>query len=234
MKTIVSLTSIPSRFHNIPNIIDSVLNQTITPDTIELWVSREYKRIEKNNKLPELKKYKNLEVSYVEDIGPLTKIYYSIKKHYNDDVNIITIDDDVIYPNTFIEKLLEYEALNPNKAIGYRGRILVNKLDYNTSRLVITNNSVRNVDIITGTWGALYKPSFFKKNFFNLTNDKSIFMVDDIWITGNLADNNIERIVIPNCGITPDVKTCNIDALWFDNSKGFNNNKGLNYFKNVI
>jgi hypothetical protein len=59
-------------------------------------------------------------------------------------------------------------------------------------------------------------------------------MVDDIWITGHLAKNNIDRIVIKNVGIKLFQEIHEIDGLWLENRENDNNNKMLAYFDGVI
>ena len=59
-------------------------------------------------------------------------------------------------------------------------------------------------------------------------------MVDDIWITGNLAKNNVERIIIRNIGVKLINEIHNIDPLWKINKENDNNNKLLEHFKGYI
>ena len=107
-KVIVSLTTFPKRINRIWIVIESILNQTIGPDKIILWLSEEqFKDI---NDLPSnLLKLtgRGLDIRFVkEDLKSYKKYYYSFKEYPND--IIITVDDDIIYPNNMIANLLLY------------------------------------------------------------------------------------------------------------------------------
>jgi hypothetical protein len=239
MKKIISFTTIPSRIEHIKPMVDSVLNQSIKPDEIVLWIARSYRRSNHNveTKIPDFIKNSNISVKYCEDVGPFTKLYYSLKQewHHKDTI-IVTVDDDVFYPKHWLKGLLKQAKRTPDKAIGYRGRILNDKLDYNSSLKVTNAPTFRpiKVDIITGTWGALYKVKFFDEAIFSEEVIKANFMVDDIWITGHLAKNNIDRIVIKNVGVKLFQEIHEIDGLWYENRVNDNNNKMLAYFEGVI
>jgi hypothetical protein len=239
MKKIISFTTIPSRIENIKPMVDSILNQSLKADEIILWVANSYKRLENNIEtiIPDFIKQSNISVKYCEDVGPFTKLYYSLKQEWhNKETIIVTVDDDVFYPRHWFKRLLKQAKRTPEKAIGYRGRILSDKLDYKSS-IKITNAPTYKpikVDIITGTWGALYKVKFFDESVFNKDLIHANFMVDDIWITGHLAKNNIDRIVIKNVGIKLFQEIHEIDGLWLENRENDNNNKMLAYFDGVI
>tara|TARA_R110001592_G_scaffold12220_10_gene58798 strand:- start:1767 stop:2486 length:720 start_codon:yes stop_codon:yes gene_type:complete len=239
MKTTISFTTIPNRIDKIKPMVDSLLNQTIRADEIVLWVSDEYKRVGGKIIIPKFIRDSTIRVEYCDDIGPFTKLYYSLDEHWEDKEHIIiSVDDDVYYPPTWFENLIKASKYNPNSAIGYRGRILNsnNKTEYNHSRLLegSPTNNVTKVDLITGTWGALYKPKFFTDEVFNDEITKENFFVDDIWVTGNLAKNNIERLVIKDVGVKPINGLHNIDSLWSINAGSNNNNKILQYFKDYL
>jgi hypothetical protein len=237
MKVIISFTTIPSRIGEIKPMIDSICNQTFKPNSILLWLPKTYKRSKSELKIPDFIKRSNIRIELCKDVGPFTKLYYILKQEYNNkETIIVTADDDVYYPPKWLEGLIKQSKKTPNKAIGYRGRILENKLDYKSGQLMFgaPTRKPLNVDVITGTWGALYKPKFFSEFIFNNEMLSSNFMVDDIWITGNLAQNGIERIIIKNRGVKSIQEIHNIDPLWSINKESDNNNKMLQFFKGII
>jgi len=237
MKNIISLTTIPSRIFNIEKTINSLLKQNTKPCEIIIWLSNQYKRIDGNIIIPNFILDSDITIKYCEDIGPFTKLFYTLKEEWEfSETNIITVDDDVYYPPNWLSKLIEYSNKNPNSCIGYRGRVLKNKLHYNSSILYKGSPSSEplEVDIITGTWGALYKPKFFTSEIFNYKKINDNFFVDDLWITGNLAKNNIKRLIIEDVGITPLYEVSEIDSLWSINSLSKNNDKMLSYFRGYI
>lgn len=190
MKVIISFTTIPTRIGEIKPMVESICNQKLKPHSIVLWLPKSYKRIQQEVVIPDFIKNAPVEVKLCDDVGPFTKLYYTLKQEWNNkECLIVTVDDDVYYPPNFLSNLIKHAKKHPNKAIGYRGRILNDKLNYSTSNLFFGAPSRKplKVDIITGTWGALYRVGFFDENIFNDKIINSNFMVDDIWITGNLA-----------------------------------------------
>lgn len=102
---IVSLTSWKKRIDIVHNAIESIMNQTVKPDKIVLNLSLD-EFPSGNDELPE-----NL-TSLIEnglEIGWVKKNSRSFKKliptldKYRDAI-VMTIDDDIVYPNDFIEK----------------------------------------------------------------------------------------------------------------------------------
>ncbi|MCC1484902.1 hypothetical protein [Winogradskyella immobilis] len=237
MKVIISFTTIPSRIGKIQPMIDSICNQTLKPDSIILWLPKTYKRIKQQIVIPDFIKDSPITIKICHDVGPFTKLYYSLKQEWNNkECLVVTVDDDVYYPPKFLKTLVKSAKKHPEKAIGFRGRVLKDKLNYSDSDLFFGSPSRKplNVDIITGTWGAVYRVKFFDEAIFNDDIIKSNFMVDDIWITGNLAKNNVERIIIKNIGIKLINDIHDIDPLWEINKENDSNNKLLEYFKDYI
>lgn len=119
----------------------------------------------------------------------------------NDNVIIITIDDDVIYPYDLIEKLLKrskiYSAIG---FCGYNVKDLIISKKHFYSNLIYENRNpelkfVTDVDILEGYRGILYKFFFFNDNIYNPKNfSLHAYYVDDVWISLNLAINNIKRL----------------------------------------
>lgn len=107
---IVSFTTIDSRIKYIEPMVNSLLNQTLKPDKINLYVSDEKSVLNngiKKNQIPsfinKLVNEKKINLIYTKDIGPHTKLIPCLKEHWNKNCIIITVDDDRIYPANFIE-----------------------------------------------------------------------------------------------------------------------------------
>ena len=165
MKTYISFTTIPSRINKIKKTVDSLLNQSLLPDKIYIWLPKKPLRDKTVIKeVPEFLNHDLIEVKFVEDLGSATKLLPALKEFKGQNCNIVTVDDDVYYPKNWLKTLLAYEKNNPNVVIGYRGRVLSpSDFNYNKTKLYTSHTIDKpiNVDIITGTWGALYKPNFF-------------------------------------------------------------------------
>ena len=100
---IVSLTSYRERFKDLPLTLYSLLNQSLKPDRIILWLDNEYEDL---TNLPyEITQFiKNgLEIRFVKDIGPYTKVIYAFKEYRN--AVIVSADDDIYYTKNWLKKL---------------------------------------------------------------------------------------------------------------------------------
>lgn len=236
-KTYISLSLLPSRADSASKTIQSLLDQSFTPNKIEVYIPKNSEKdpLPDNFKLPEIYSNKLVSVNYVNDIGPVSKLHYSLKKHKKEDCYIITVDDDVEYPIDSIYNLVKHVDENPNVAPAYRGRIIRNGVsDYNMTALYRGNEIKKNIDIdlITGTWGALYHPSYFDESFFKtFTKNDSLFFTDDIWISYNLKKNNITMRVIPIQNKFKILPQHNVKSLWNNNKDGRNNNESLKKLK---
>lgn len=113
---IVSLTTFPERIGTVWLTVSTLLNQTVKPWKIILWLAEEqFPEGEKAlpRKLLELKKY-GLEIRFCENLYPHKKYYYTMKEY--PEATVITVDDDIFYPENLIE-LLENISKKYPKAI---------------------------------------------------------------------------------------------------------------------
>ncbi len=137
MRTIVSLTSYPARIEYVYKTIQSLIDQSVKPDLVILWLSEEEFDIS-NKELPKsLSKIQNEDVFVVRWIkGNLKshKKYFYVLQEYGNEI-VITVDDDKIYSKNMIRDLLLSYQENP-RCVSARvvRNILVNEngeLDYN-------------------------------------------------------------------------------------------------------
>ena len=118
----VSLSSIPSRFGSVKEVIKSLNKQSIRPNKIFLNIPYNYKRF------PEIKemdlnifkdiKDDNFEISRCEDCGPGTKLLGSINLLKNFDF-VILVDDDHYYHPSMCEIFNKYFNLNKEQAYSF-------------------------------------------------------------------------------------------------------------------
>lgn len=186
-KIIVSLTSYEPRLKYVIYSIASLLTQKTKPDRVILWMSC---ALEHDNRLDEIKKLAKygLEIRYCEDIKSHKKWFYSFQE-FPDEL-IITADDDVIYNDSFIEKLYNTYKVNSN----YVPALRVHKMRFSDELTVLPyhkwvyeyQSSERTASysfFLTGCGGALFQPRRFDKEVYNLQNILSICpRADDIWL----------------------------------------------------
>lgn len=215
-KTIISITTLPSRLNHIKPCIDSLKRQNIP---IYLWIPKYVKRLKEgfDYKLP--KYLDGVYIKIVDDLGSLTKLVPALGVAEN----IITADDDVIYPDWWASRLIDAYNMGDG-AYCYRGKILEKGLSYNDTEC-LKNNSGK-INFITGTWGAIYNRNFFKGEKFNYST------TDDVVISYILKKNDIPIHIIPsNYEIKP-YSAYSINALWDKNKLGENDVEIEDYFWN--
>lgn len=118
---VISLTAIPSRYKHLPAKISTLLNQSILPDAIELYVPKKYKRFkdydENLPRLPSLVKV----IKVDEDLGPATKLLYALDKWAGHQVDILVCDDDRLQDSRWVSRFVLARDVNPNDIICERG-----------------------------------------------------------------------------------------------------------------
>ena len=187
-KLIVSLTSFPERLYDIHFCIYSILNQTIKPDEIILWLAtNQFPNGEKDipQDVSNLKKF-GLKIKWYDDIKSYKKLIPALEEYPND--LIITADDDLFYPKNWLESLYEEHKQNPNYIICQRSR----KISFNKDSSFKSYDEWKFNDgeikesffnFSTNGAGSLFPPHSLYSDVFN----KKLFEklcpnADDIWI----------------------------------------------------
>jgi len=121
-KFCVSLSSIPSRFDSVIEVVKSLNEQTLKPSKIFLNIPYNYKRFPdaKDINLNIFKDIKddNFEINRCEDYGPGTKLLGSINSLKNFDF-VILIDDDHYYHPRMCEIFNKHFNLNKEHAYSF-------------------------------------------------------------------------------------------------------------------
>ncbi len=244
-KIIVSLTSIPPRLNFTHFAIKSILRQTVLPDRIILWLSREHKNKEfKKCSLMSLPKNliklqkKGLEIFFVKDLGSYRKLLPALNK-FSDSI-VITIDDDILYPKNMIASLYSAYLRNGNGFVYCRRSRIIEKTKdskYVADKLNFSSKNNHQNLFITGGAGALYPPKVLNDEVFN----ESIFArlapdEDDSWFNAMrlLNKNKVFQVEAKEIEVLPSAYAY---ALYYtntaDNRKKFNRqfNDIFNYYQ---
>lgn len=238
---IVSLTSYRKRFSDLPKTIYSLLNQSIKPDKIILWLDEECEDL---IYLPyDITQFiKNgLEIKFVKDVGPYTKAIYAFKEFKN--AIIVTADDDIYYPKDWLKKLYLSYIAHPQDIHVHRAHRVDLSKPYEKWTKHINEETARYDNFLTGVGGVLYPPECFGKEVFR----EDVFLkyspkADDIWFWIMALVYNRKIRVVKNHIKT--LITTNIfnqlfgNNLYKDNRKGYNDIQLKNllkfYEQNVI
>ena len=115
MTYIISLASLPKRYKILPNVIESMLKQTSPPKKIYIYIS-------KRDNLPPHKKgtlaHSKIIYKKVDDIGPFTKLYYTLQDPtISPDERVLVTDDDAVKAKSWAKVLLS--KMNKKKVTSF-------------------------------------------------------------------------------------------------------------------
>ena len=185
-KIIVSLTSFPKRINKVWICISTILRQSVKPDVVELWLSKEqFPNEEKDlpENLLELKE-QGLSIFFCEDdLRSHKKYFYSMQKHPNDIV--ITCDDDFFYPSDMIFSLYE-EYKKTGSIVGTANTFIGKENFYSPIQWKMCTSETQNADnlgLYSGS-ATLFPPHTISGYGFDLSIiKKTCPYADDLWLT---------------------------------------------------
>ena len=182
---IVSLTTYGSRLHSVHTIIESIMQGSLLPNRIVLWVDEKLK----DKPLPIALQHqmtRGLEVAYCTDIRSYTKLLPALRKFPKAD--IITIDDDVIYNFDLVESLVNAHVEYPDCIVARRCHRIVlggkemKPVAYNKWLMGGGYQTPTYLNFFTGGGGAYYPAGSLDPEVLNEDVFLSICpLADDVW-----------------------------------------------------
>lgn len=232
---VVSLTSYPSRFNILPITIQSLLNQTVKPDRIILWLyERDYFFLAES--IRNLERFGVQILLIKEDWKSYKKIIPTIENFPNS--YIITCDDDILYKPTLIEELVDFYQ-RVGGIVAQRAHIVQfernGELSPYSKWLEYTpaNNFYEATSPLvfpTSGGGVLYPPDCFNENVVDVAKAMELCpTADDVWLYFMASYNNSTCSLIGGRSLI-DLNQDPDDSLWTINSQGENDRQ----IKNVI
>jgi hypothetical protein len=192
----VSLTSYYYRVDKVHLTIQSLMDQELKADRIALYLD-ELKFSPSNiPKDLEILVHRGLTINYCKDIGPYTKLVPALKQ-YSDEI-IITTDDDLIYPRSFIRKLYESYIKDPGFIHCYRMHYIKLNSDGKAKPYKewdIESGITDPCPLVfpTGVGGVLYPPNALNEEVFNEEAFLSLSPgADDVWFKAMSLLNGVE------------------------------------------
>lgn len=200
---IVSLTTHGERLYEVCIAIESIMLGSMKPNAIVLWIG--------DNEPTELpislqrQIRRGLSVKRTRDIRSYTKLVPALQQY--PDANIVTIDDDILYPLDFLENLLVTHRLHPNAIVANMVMRLTRAADGVPEGIKLwpyTLERVSGIDAdlyFEGFGGVLYPAGSMPKETLN----ESVFLNisptnDDAWL--NSMARIAGRPIIP-CNLHP-------------------------------
>ena len=184
-QTVVTLTSFAKRFKYLHLTIDSLFNQTLIPNQVVLYLGRQDEQ--SLTRELELRVSNGLQIRFVEDLRSYTKLVYALSDY--PDVDLITVDDDLIYSPDMLEQLVAGRGDDTTIICHRAHRLLPNGsggfMPYTEWDWDVQDSAARkpSTDIMpTGVSGVLYPPGALPDS----ARDAETFMrlcprADDVW-----------------------------------------------------
>ena len=201
---IVSLTTYGNRLFEVYLAIESIMQQTMKPNKIILWLSNALT----DQNLPltlKNQQKRGLEIKFCKDIRSYTKLIPTLRTFPS--AIIITIDDDCLYNFDLIENLVNAYKKEPDlihSARMHRMRLLNNNLiEYKKWIFNYNNYDVSPLNFPTGVGGILYPPHCFHEEVLN----ENIFTdickyADDVWFKAMALYNGTMSKYVYNSDLT--------------------------------
>ncbi len=181
---IVSLTSFGKRIYDVAFTIESLMQQSMKPNKIILWLDNSFKEVKLPQSLINQQK-RGLEINYCEDLRSYKKLIPSLRQYPND--AIITFDDDLLYDYDIIERLITAYLKAPKMIHTCRAHRMItdeeNKpIPYLQWDRKINETGANRLNFFTGGAGTLYPPRCLDNEVLN----ESMFLnicksADDVW-----------------------------------------------------
>ena len=202
-RIIVSLTSFPARINYAANVLGNMLLQTVRPDKVILYLSKEQfpnREADLPRNLLKMKEY-GIEIKWCDGDIKAYKKFLPAMKEYPDDLLII-LDDDLVYGPEMIEKLYEAHKAFPDAIIASRcHEIGMDENDkirsYKTWKKQCGHDTYQLKDdwFFTGGAGTLFPPHIFGEEIYDLDTIQEICpWADDIWLNIHAAINRVPII----------------------------------------
>ena len=161
---IISLTSKREHFDILPITIYSLLNQTLKPDRIILWLDNESEDL---TYLPyNITQFiKNgLEIKFIKNLGNYNKTIYPIKE-FRDSI-IVTTSDNIYYPKNWLNKLYLSYITNPEDIHIHKAYKVIHTKELSPKETwpkATSNEKAQYDNYPDDIGGILYPPNCFSK-----------------------------------------------------------------------
>lgn len=205
-RIIVSLTSFPAAIPYAVEAIRSVLNGSLLPDKIVLYLDTQ--KFPGEVLPPELEKLKAespiLEVRFdPAEIRSYKKLLPALRDFPND--VIVTIDDDIRYHRNMLRDLVRLHKRLPNAIIAHRVRKIRLNTPYRKWRkykwydFIFKKYHFSHLAMQTGVGGVLYPPHSLDEKML----DPALFMAlaptnDDVWFWAAAVSHGTYVVPLPN------------------------------------
>lgn len=222
---IVSVTSIPERVGLFLGELGWLARQTVRPRAAVIWLGEELfapglrREIAERFDLPAW-----AEVRYRPDLGPQTKLLHALREFPG--TPIATVDDDVVYPPTWLEELHASYLAAPEHIHCYRAHRMALGPDGRLAPyrewgwLAPGEQGPSHLLFPTGTCGVIYPPGALADDVLDLEAMRRLCpTADDTWFKAMaLLKGTLAQKVCPASVEFPHIPGSEVKMLWTVNS----------------
>lgn len=225
-EVIVSLTSFGERIHDVHVAIESIMQGSVKPNRIILWLSEDEFRGKPLPSTLKRQQQRGLEIAFCKDIRCYNKLIYTLQQ--NPEACIITIDDDALYDYDTVERIIATHISHPSAICACRiHQIALDTNGHPKSYLEwnhrVTSAENSSLNFFTGVGGVLYPPHCFPNEIFNENAFLSLCPnADDVWFYAMSLLNNTPCVKVPTR--TPDGHPIELPASHIDALNSTNTN----------
>ncbi|GAB3374920.1 glycosyltransferase family protein [Azotobacter armeniacus] len=205
----VNITTTHNRLDLCSQTVWSLLNQSVPPEKIVIWVSKEAYLIDKGvDKAPDwmldLNKIKKIiEFRWTANTGPYRKLFPALVEATKDQV-IVYADDDTIYKENWLNLLVtKFREHNEEKIVASRVRISKRNIFGRHKTYMLWPISQKEIELdsdylITGVGGVILKKKHIKEKLLNNQDYLKICpKSDDLWISEIIARSKTPVLTCP-------------------------------------
>lgn len=238
VRPVISLTTISSRIERVEKTIKTIIDQSLKPQSVNLYISANPYMIDAGIDLKSdvLKRIADLgaNIYCTENIGPYRKQYPVIRQLWEcgapPETPIVTVDDDVIYPHDILESLIGKLA-EKKAVIAHRGRqITFTDAAINQySDFIVPNQLTSLANLGTGRNGIAYRLSYFPRKIMYYVGPEIAPTADDLWCKWAISQYCIPTMITcPQAAFDPrfdfsDTEPSDKKSLFYTyNAKGAN------------
>ena len=195
-RIVISLTTSPVRIRAMRDMLMALAAQDGGVAEILLNLPYRFARTGEPYDIPDwIAAIPNLRINRCPDYGPATKLLGALECEADPDTLIITVDDDVLYPNGMVAAYRRYAAGGETCVYCTCGFTIADPfafaIEVRGSLLPVRGHLMR-VQVAEGYGSCLYRRSFFDPDIFAIQNVPDFLRYsDDIYISNYLARRNI-------------------------------------------
>lgn len=223
---VVSLTSYGARTSTVHLTVESIGRGELKPARVILWLDSADEMREAARRRPIIRLQKRgLELMVSEKIGPHSKYYPYVLSATSHQLPLVTADDDILYPRTWLSRLYGAYKSDPRSIHCYRAHTV----SFAQGELIpymewppVETKMPRHSSFLTGVSGVIYPPEFL--DFLHASGKaflQSAPKADDVWINSRAVIAGFRVAQIENSPVHfPVTIGTQREALWRHNADG--------------